>query len=450
MNLMEMYKQKLTSAEEAVKLVKNGTEVWIGIAVPVPLALVNALVAREPEVEDITINHIVDIHPQNTWRKLNRDTNIKVDCGYPSSCRDLVISGDFTLTPNRFHELPKIYTDENFRPMHVAMINVTPMDKHGYFCLGLGADATLAIVRNAARKRREGDDRYLVLAQVNNKVPRSRGVNYVHISEIDAIVECDQDLAVLPETTQITEEEMTIGQYCAEFVKDGSTIQLGIGSIPNAVAKAFLDTNVQDLGIHSEMACDTMRDLWEAGIVTNRRKTFMPYRSIFTFAMGSQRLYDWIDDNPGIEFHPVDFVNNPYIIGKNDNLVSINACLQVDLTGQICSESLGWKQYTHPGGQLDFVDGAFQSKGGVSIIATHSTAQPRSGGGHVISKIAPQITPGGIVTTPRSCADYVITEYGVAKIKGQSIRQRVRNLISVAHPQFREELEWEARQRNLI
>lgn len=450
MNFKEMYRKKLMSAAEAVKMIKNGTEVWIGIAVPVPLALVNALVDREPEVKDITINHIVDIHPQNTWRKLNRETNIKVDCGYPSSCRDLVVNGDFTLTPNRFHELPKIYTDENFRPMHVAMINVTPMDKHGYFCLGLGADTTLAIVQNAARRRREGDDRYLVLAQVNNKVPRSRGVNYVHITEIDAIVEYDQDLAVLPETTEITEEEMTIGRYCAEFVKDGSTIQLGIGSIPNAVAKAFLDANIQDLGIHSEMACDTMRDLWEAGIVTNRRKTFMPYRSIFTFAMGSQRLYDWIDDNPGVEFHPVDFVNNPYIIGKNDNLVSINACLQVDLTGQICSESLGWKQYTHPGGQLDFVDGAFQSKGGVSIIATPSTAQPRSGDGRIISKIAPQITPGGIITTPRSCADYVITEYGVAKIKGQSIRQRVRNLISVAHPQFREELEWEARQRNLI
>ena len=450
MNYKEMYKRKLMSAEEAVKMIKNGTEVWIGIAVPVPLALVNALVDREPEVRDITINHIVDIHPQNTWKKLNRYTNIKVDCGYPSASRDLVVNGDFTLTPNRFYELPKIYTDENFRPMHVAMLNVTPMDKHGYFCLGLGADATLAIAHNAARRRREGDDRYLVLAQVNNKVPRSRGVNYIHITEVDAIVEYDQDLAVLPETTEISEEEMTIGRYCAEFVKDGSTIQLGIGNIPNAVAKAFLDANVQDLGVHSEMACDTMLDLWEAGIITNRRKTFMPYRCIFTFAMGTQRLYDWIDDNPGVEFHPVDFVNDPHIIGKNDNMVSINACLQVDLTGQICSESLGWKQYTHPGGQLDFVDGAFQSKGGVSIIATLSTAQPRSGDQRIISKIAPQITPGGIVTTPRSCADYVITEYGVAKIKGQSIRQRVRNLISVAHPQFRDELEFEARKRNLI
>jgi 4-hydroxybutyrate CoA-transferase len=450
LNLLQMYKNKLRTAEEAVKMVKNHTEVWIGIAVPVPLALVDALVDREPEVEDITINHIVDIHPQNTWHKLNRDTNIRVDCGYPSSSRDKVVSGDFTITPVRFHEMPKIYTDENFRPMHVAMLNVTPMDKHGYFCLGLGADATVAIAQNAARKRRTGDDRYLVLAQVNNQVPRSRGLNYIHISDIDAIVEQDQDLAVLPDTAPLSPEEATIGHYCAEFVKDGSTIQLGIGSIPNAVAQAFLDTHVRDLGIHSEMACDTMIDLWESEIVTNRRKNFMPYRSIFTFAMGTRKLYDWIDDNPGIEFYPVDFVNNPHIIGKNDNLVSINACLQVDLTGQVCSESMGWKQYTHPGGQLDFVDGAFQSKGGISIIATQAVARPKSSGGQAISKIAPNITPGGIITTPRSCADYVITEFGPAKMKGQSVRQRVNNIINVAHPDFRDELKFEARRRDLI
>jgi 4-hydroxybutyrate CoA-transferase len=450
LDIKEMYKKRLMSAQEAVKLVKNHTEVWIGIAVPVPLALVDALVDREPEVENITINHIVDIYPENTWRKLGRDTNIKVDCGYPTSCRDKVVSGEFTLTPNRFCELPKIYTDENFRPMHVAMLNVTPMDKHGYFCLGLGADATLPISHNAAKKRREGDDRYLVLVQVNNQVPRSRGLNYIHISEVDAIVEQDQDLSVLNDPRPLTAEEKTIGRYCAEFVKDGSTIQLGIGSIPNAVAQAFLDTHVKDLGIHSEMACDTMIDLWEAEVVTNRRKNFMPYRSIFTFAMGTRKLYDWIDDNPGIEFHPVDFVNNPSIIGKNDNMVSINACLQVDLTGQICSESMGWQQYTHPGGQLDFVDGAFQSRGGVSIIATPAIAKPKKNGGQAISKIVPNITPGGVITTPRSCADYVITEYGAAKIKGQSVRQRVRNIIKVAHPDFRDELEFEARRRNLI
>ncbi|NLW44931.1 MAG: 4-hydroxybutyrate CoA-transferase [Syntrophomonadaceae bacterium] len=450
MNLQEMYKKKLMSAEDAVKLIKNNTEVWIGIAVPVPLALVNALVDREPEVENITINHIVDIHPQNTWHKLNRDTNIRVDCGYPTSSRDKVVSGDFTMSPILFRNMPKMYTDERYRPMHVAMLNVTPMDKHGYFCLGVGADTTLAIAHNAARRRREGDDRYLVIAQVNSKMPRSRGVNYIHISEIDAIVEADQELAVLPEPGPLSPEEETIGRYCAEFVKDGSTIQLGIGNIPNAVAKAFLDAGVKDLGVHSEMACDTMVELWEAGIITNRRKNFMPYRCIFTFAMGTKKLYEWIDDNPGVEFHPVDFVNDPHIIGRNDNMVSINACLQVDLTGQVCSESMGWKQYTHPGGQLDFVEGAFESKGGVSIIATPSVARPRANGGQPISKIVPHITPGGIITTPRACTDYVITEYGVAKIKGQSVRQRVMNLINIAHPDFRDELKFEARRRDLI
>ena len=449
MNVKEMYQRKLMTPQEAARMVKDGSEVWAGIAVPIPIALVNALVERENEVNDITVNIIVDLYPQIKWRNQNRESHVKVDCGYPTASRDKVQSGDFTLTPGRFWEGPKIYTDPRIRPMNVAMLMVTPMDKHGYFCLGLGADSTLSIARNAARRRREGDDSYMVLVQVNNKVPRSRGENYIHISEVDAIVEQDQDLACLPEGV-IGEEEMMIGRYCAEFVKDGSTIQLGIGSIPNAVAKVFLESGVKDLGIHSEMACDTMRELAEAEIVTNRRKSFMPHKSIFTFAMGTQKLYDWIDDNPGVEFYSVDFVNDPYIIGKNDNLVSINACLEIDLTGQICSESMGWKQYTHPGGQLDFVEGAFRSNGGVSIIATQSTATPSSSGGKRISKIVPNIAPGGIITTPRSCADYVITEYGVAHIKGQSIRQRVRNIINVAHPDYRDELEFEARRRNLL
>lgn len=449
MNYNEIYKQKLGSASEAAAMIQDHSEVWAGIAVSIPVALVNALLEREAEAKDITINHIVDLYPQINWRKQGRDSNIKVDCGYPTINRDLVIKGNFTLTPNRFAELPKIYTDERIRPMHVAMIMVTPMDQHGYFCLGTGADASMPIALNAARKRRQGDERYMVLAQVNSQVPRSRGHNYIHISDIDAIVEAEQELAALSESRP-GEVEMKIGAYCAEFVKDGSTIQLGIGDIPNAVAQAFLQANLHDLGIHSEMACDTMKDLWDAGVVTNRRKTFMPNKSIFTFAMGTKKLYQWIDDNPGIEFYPVDFVNNPHNIGKNDNLVSINACLQVDLTGQICSESIGYKQYTHPGGQLDFVDGAFQSRGGISIIATQSTAAPTANPGQLISKIVPNISPGGIITTPRSCADYVITEWGVAQIKGQSVRRRAQNIINVAHPDFRDELEFEARQRNLI
>ncbi|MEA1962397.1 MAG: acetyl-CoA hydrolase/transferase C-terminal domain-containing protein [Bacillota bacterium] len=449
MNYTEIYQQKLCSADAAAAKIKNHSDVWAGIAVPMPLSLVNALVDRDNEVEDITINNVVDLYPENKWYKLGQHSNIQIDCGYPIISRDKVISGEFTLTPNRFHELPRIYTDEKIRPMHAAMVMVAPMDRHGYFCLGLGADATLPIALNAAQKHRYGDDRYMVLAQVNPQVPRSRGHNCIHITDIDAIVEAEQDLATLPEK-EPGKVEMKIGEYCCELVKDGATIQLGIGGIPNGVAQAFLHANLHDLGIHSEMACDTMKDLWEAGVVTNRRKTFLPHKSIFTFAMGSQKLYDWIDDNPGIEFYPVDFVNNPHIIGKNDNMVSINACLEVDLSGQICSESIGWKQYTHPGGQLDFVDGAFQSKDGISIIATQSTAMPSASEGKLISKIVPNIRSGGIITTPRSCADYLVTEWGIAHIKGQSIRRRVQNIIRVAHPDFRDELTFEARRRNLL
>ncbi len=450
MNFRETYKRKLASSEQAVLMVKNHTEAWVGVAVGMPVALINALVERNDEVKDITINGLVDLYPQIAWKGLGRESNIQIECGYATQSRGEVISGQFTMNPTAFHQLPRLHTDDNMRPMHAAMIMVTPMDQHGYFCLGLGADTTVPIARNAAMKRSQGDDRFLVLAQVNNHVPRSRGNNFIHISEIDAIVEQDQVLATLPEQGEPSPEEKMIGKYCADFVKDGCTLQLGIGGIPNAAARAIFDTNVRDLGIHSEMACDTMKELWEAGIVNNRRKTLMSHRSIFTFAMGSQKLYEWIDNNPGVEFYPVDFVNDPHIIGKNEKMLSINACLEVDLTGQICSESVGWKQYTHPGGQLDFVYGSFLSRDGVSIIATESTATPGGSGGKRISKIVPNIAQGGIVTTPRSCADYVITEYGTAKIRGQSMRQRVKNLIAIAHPDYRDELEFVARQRQLI
>lgn len=228
-------------------------------------------------------------------------------------------------------------------------------------------------------------------------------------------------------------------------MQDGSTIQLGIGGIPNAAATALVDK--KDLGVHSEMACDTMRLLWEQGVITNRKKTLMPDRSIFTFAMGSQKLYDWIDDNPGIEFRGVEWVNDPYVIGLNDNMVSINGALEVDLTGQACSESIGHLQYTHPGGQLDFVNGAYRSKGGRSILAFESLANTPEG---PVSRITWQLKPGAIVTTPRHETDCVVTEYGVARIKGQSVRERAKRLIAIAHPDFRDELTFHARKLHLL
>lgn len=449
MNWDEMYRRKLTTPDQAAAMVKNHSEVWAGVGAGTPVALVNALVDREEKVEDITINQLVDLYPQIKWENLNRDSNIIIDNGYAVSSRQKVIAGDFTMTPTTFYQLPQTYTDEDLRPMHAALLLATPMDENGYFCLGLGADTTLPIARNSARRRRAGDDRYMVIVQVNERVPWTNGDNFIHISDVDAVVEMDQELAVLPDGGPPDKVEKMIGNYCAEFVQDGSTIQLGIGSIPNAAAQAFLYNGVQDLGIHSEMACDTMRDMWEAGVVTNKRKTLLPHRSVFTLAMGTQKLYDWISNNRGVEFYPVDFVNNPFVIAKNDRMVSINACLEVDLTGQTASESVGWKQYTHPGGQLDFVEGASLSREGVSIIATQSTATPR-GSGKRISKIVPNISVGGIVTTPRACAHYIVTEYGVAKIKGQSVRQRVKNLIAIAHPDFRDELRFVARQRQLI
>jgi acyl-CoA hydrolase len=229
------------------------------------------------------------------------------------------------------------------------------------------------------------------------------------------------------------------------MVPDEATIQLGIGGIPNAVAVCLEDK--KDLGVHSEMACDNMRVLWEKGVITNRKKNFMPDKCIFTFAMGSQKLYDWIDDNPGVEFRHVSWVNDPYIIGLNDNLISINAAIEVDLTGQACSESIGHKQYTHPGGQLDFVNGSYRSKGGKSILAFESVANSPDG---PVSRITWQLKPGAIVTTPRTDIDYVVTEYGVASLKAQSARTRAKRLIAIAHPDYRDELTFHARQLNIL
>jgi acyl-CoA hydrolase len=261
---------------------------------------------------------------------------------------------------------------------------------------------------------------------------------------VDAIVEAEQQLVALPEIPPNAKEQI-IGQYCAELIKDGATIQLGIGGIPNAAAQALIDK--KDLGVHSEMACDTMRMLWEQGVITNRKKTLYPDRCVFTFAMGSQKLYDWIDDNQAIVFRNVEWVNDPYVIGLNDNLISINGALEVDLTGQACAESLGHLQHTHPGGQLDFVNGAFRSKGGRSILAFESVANSPEG---PVSRITWQLKPGAIVTTPRHDIDCVITEYGVANLKASSVKDRAKRLIAIAHPDYRDELTFHAKKLHLL
>jgi 4-hydroxybutyrate CoA-transferase len=426
----EQYRRKLMSADEAVKLIPDHSIVLTNVAVGHPVALVNALVRRQDEIEDVELFYVVDLYDTDI-KNIHPESGLKVDLGYPVIHRRDVQEGRFYHTPVRFCDAARAFTE---RKVATTIHLVAPMDEHGFFCMGLGADYGLAAMRMAEK----------VIVQVSSTVPRSHGENFVHISRVDAIVEEEQELFKLPEIPP-NENEKIIGQYCAEFVQDGSTIQLGIGGIPNAAATALVDK--KDLGVHSEMACDTMRLLWEQGVITNRKKTLMPDRSIFTFAMGSQKLYDWIDNNPGIEFRGVEWVNDPYVIGLNDNLVSINGAIEVDLTGQACSESIGHLQYTHPGGQLDFVNGAYRSKRGRSILAFESVANTSEG---PVSRITWQLKPGAIVTTPRHDIDCVVTEFGIARLKGQSIRERAKRLIAVAHPDFKDELTFHARKLHLL
>jgi acyl-CoA hydrolase len=427
----EEYKRKLMTADEAVALIPDGAMAVCNVAVGHPVALANALVRRRHQIKDMDFFFVVDLYKTDI-DLIEPDCGLRVDLGYPIIHRKDVQEGKFSYSPIRFFDAGKVFAQR--RRVGATMHLVAPMDKNGYFCMGVGADYGLAASQLAEK----------VIVQVSSTVPRSHGENFVHISRVDAIVEAEQPLAALPEVPPNANETL-IGQFCAELVDDGSTIQLGIGGIPNAAAVAL--EHKKDLGVHSEMAADTIRVLWEKGVVNNRRKNFMRDRCIFTFAMGSQKLYDWLDDNPGVEFRDVTFVNDPYIIGQNDNMVSINAALEVDLTGQAASESIGPRQYSHPGGQLDFVEGAWRSRGGKSILAFESVTQTSQG---PISRISPLLNTGAVVTTPRHEVDYVVTEYGIACVKGMSIRERAKSLIAIAHPDFRDSLTFEARQLHLF
>lgn len=425
------YRRKLMSADEAVQMIPDHCLVVTNVAVGHPVALINALVKRQDQIEDVELFYVVDLYDTDI-KNIHPESGLRVDLGYPVLHRQDLQQGKYYHSPIRFFHAGKAWRE--YRKVTATMHLVSPMDEHGYFCMGLGADYGLPAMQTAEK----------VLVQVSSTVPRSHGENFVHISQVDAIVEAEQQLFQMPDIPPNANEKL-IGQYCAEFIQDGATIQLGIGGIPNAAAHELADK--KDLGVHSEMACDTMRKLWEQGVITNRRKTLLPDRCVFTFAMGSQKLYDWINENRGIEFRSVEWVNDPYVIGQNDNMISINGALEVDLTGQACSESIGHLQHTHPGGQLDFVNGAHRSKGGRSLLAFESLANTKDG---PVSRITWQLKPGAIVTTPRHDIDCVVTEYGVAELKARSIKERARQLIAIAHPDVRDELQFQARKLNLL
>jgi acyl-CoA hydrolase len=333
-----------------------------------------------------------------------------------------------TFIPNHLHFAAKKRID--YHKPNVYVGNCSPIDKHGYISLGLSAVYEREMIEMAD----------IVILEINPNVPRTFGDTLLHVSEVDYFIETDYAMPELPAAAP-NEKDKKIGEYIAEYIEDGSTLQLGIGGIPNAVAQALMSK--KDLGIHTEMFTDGMVDLYNAGAVTNAQKTLLPGKMVAAFALGSKKLYDFIDDNPAVAIMRGAYVNDPYVIGQNKNMISINTSVEVDLTGQCCSESIGTKQISGTGGQADTAIGAQNAEGGMSFIALYATAKvkdPKTGEVIEKSKIVPTLAPGAIVSLSRNDVDFVVTEYGVAALRGTSVRERVKRLIAIAHPDFRDEL----------
>ena len=420
----EEYQRKLTSPDEAVTLIPDGSSIVQPLIAGEPPAVLAAIAARARSGGFTSLTRRA-LLPFSATKATVLDPDLKDVIRWDSlfvggADRAAVAEGRAGFTPNFFHQVPRLLSE--FIPVDVCIATVSPMDKHGYMSLGVAVDYTSTAARVAN----------VLILEVNSHMPRTHGRSFIHISEATAVVENDNPLPELP-TPAMRDEDEAIGKAIAEMVPNGATIQLGIGGVPNAVAQYLRDH--EDLGIHSEMFTDSMVDLIEDGVANGVRKTLHPRKAVFTFAAGSERLYRFLDDNPYCEAHPVSYTNSPDVIAQNNELISVNAAIEIDLSGQCCAESIGPAQFSGTGGQADFVRGAFNSPDGKSFLALYSTAK-----GGEVSRIVPMLTLGAVVTTARQDVHYVVSEYGVAMLKGKSVSERARSLIGLAHPKFRDEL----------
>jgi 4-hydroxybutyrate CoA-transferase len=419
-NWKDEYNKRLCSTCEAVKHIKNGDRVVIAHATGEPSAVIKAMVENASQYKNVEIVHMVAMGAAEYCKPELKENFRHNSLFIGGTTRKAIEEGRGDFTPAFFSEIPELLRT-TLHP-NVALIHLSPPDEHGYCSFGIAVDYTKAAAECADIR----------IAQINKNMPRTLGDSFIHVSELDYIVEIDEPIIELA-PPKISEVEQAIGKNCASLINDGDTLQLGIGAIPDAVLLFLKDK--KDLGIHSEMFSDGVVELVEAGVITNSRKNLHPGKSVVTFLMGTRRLYDYVNNNPAVQMMPVDYVNDPAVIAQNDNLVSINSCVQVDLFGQVVSTSVGLKQISGVGGQVDFVRGANLSKNGRSIMAMPSTAA-----GGKISKIVPLIDEGAAVTTSRYDVNYVITEYGIAQLKGKTLRDRARELINIAHPDFRPSL----------
>jgi len=425
------YKKKLVSASEAVSWIKSGDNVYCSGNASSPLVLLNALAQRKDELTDVKIIHVL-LFGDDPLSKPGMEGHFRHNSLFVGPAdRKAVNEGRADYIPVFLYEIPQLFYSGIIK-LDVALIHTSPPDEHGFLSLGTECLASKAACETAQR----------VIAQVNDKMPRTLGDSFIHISQVDKIVEVSEDLIELPRVEVGTLEEK-IASYAAEVIEDGSTLQLGIGAIPDAVLALLKER--RDLGIHTEMVSDGLMEAIEAGTITGLKKSLHPGKVVATFILGSKRLYEFADNNPFIEMHPVNYTNDPFVIAQNEKMVAINSAIEVDLTGQVCSDSIGTYIYSGFGGQVDFIRGAARAKGGKPIIAIPSTAK-----GGTVSRIVPYLKQGAGVVTTRADVHYVVTECGRAYLHGKNLRERAEALINIAHPDFREELEREAKERKLL
>lgn len=427
------YSAKRTTAAELAARAASGWLIGMDAAAAQTPAILHEIAerARRGEIEGVRVQSLLDVYPLEIFADNSLLGKVTSQAWFSGAGSRRAINGGFgDIIPNYYRDIPghigRLYDYD------VYCASVSPMDKHGYFSLATVSSYSLAMIAKARR----------IFLEVNDRQPRAVCGAQIHISQVDGFVEVSQPLPVLP-AVPIDATSAAIGGLIAERIGDGACIQLGIGAIPNAVGEALRDKH--DLGIHTEMFTDSMVELIECGAVNNSKKAIHRGQSVTTFAFGSQRIYDYIDDNPAMLLLPVEYVNDPNVICRNDNVISVNAALEVDLWGQVCAESLGTKHMSGTGGQVDFVRGACQSRGGKSFIAFTSTAKKGT-----ISRITSTLSPGAVVTTSKNDVDYVVTEYGVAHLRGEPLSSRARQLIAIAHPDFRDELTFAAKKRGIL
>jgi len=415
------FRRKVVSAARAAEAVKSGDRIWIQEGNATPELLIQALLGRAPELRTVQIVHMLTLGDAD-YTLAEYEGHFRHNGLFLGpNVRPAVAAGRADYTPIYLSEIEKLFSSGQM-PLDVAFIQTSPPDEHGYLSLGTSIDCTLTAAECARR----------VIAEVNDQMPRTMGDTFLHVSKVSAIVETSRPLLELPSPPS-SEEQHRIARNVAPLIPDGATLQLGIGGIPNAVLEALYDR--KDLGIHSELCPDGLVPLIEAGVITGARKTLHRGKVVAGFVLGTKRIFDYIHNNPMFEFHRTRYTNDPFIIAQNERMMAINSAIQVDLTGQVCADSIGATPYSGFGGQLDFMRGAARSKGGKPIIALPSTA--RNGR---ISRIVPVLDPGAGVVTGRAEVHYVVTEHGVAYLWGKTLRERAEALISIADPKFRDQL----------